>query len=83
MLEYQDFDAERQFSQLLNEVEQGEIIRITRGGNLVAVMCSPDRIQMTDQMEDFQNLKALRQNRPKNCVISQEEILQWKQEGRA
>jgi prevent-host-death family protein len=81
MLAYGAFEAKTHFSELLDRVQQGEWITITRHGKPVAVLCGADKIKQIEGNQAFERLKALRSATP--IRASRTELEQWKQEGRA
>ena len=80
MLEYGAFEAKTHFSELLDKVQQGELITITRHGKPVAVLCGTDKIRNIEMNHAFERLKQLRAASP--IQATREELEQWKQEGR-
>ena len=81
MLEYGAFEAKTHFSELLDKVQQGEFITITRHGKPVALLCGADKIKQLESNQAFERLKALRAAHPIRATRA--ELEQWKQEGRA
>ena len=80
MLEYGAFEAKTHFSELLNKVENGEQITITRRGKPVAILCQFDQHHARHHSEAFERLRQLRNQAPIRATL--EEMQQWKQEGR-
>jgi len=73
------FDAKTHLSQLLDRVEQGEIIEITRRGHPVA------RLVPCDQgvnIEGIERLISKVQKERGTYGISSKDIAKWKSEGR-
>lgn len=81
MLEYGAFEAKTHFSELLDKVQQGEFITITRHGKPVALLCGADKIKHIEANQALERLKALRAANPIRATRA--ELEQWKQEGRA
>lgn len=79
MKQIQASEAKAKFSELLDEVEQGETIAITRHGKVVARI-EPDREAAFRQSRAaMQRIMEARKTAPKVTV---EELLQWRDEGR-
>ncbi len=73
------FDAKTHFSQLLDEVEKGNSIEITRRGKLVARLGPPDVNR--DKEGLLRLVDRVREERG-TYGITAAEILDWKNEGR-
>jgi prevent-host-death family protein len=86
MKQIRSSDAKARFSELLDEVEQGETISITRHGKLIAHIL-PDDVYRQVKQEDH-NAKGRRailklmELRKKAGRATVEEILAWRDEGR-
>jgi antitoxin (DNA-binding transcriptional repressor) of toxin-antitoxin stability system len=80
MLEYGAFEAKTHFSELLDKVERGEQITITRRGKPVAILCRFDQHQPHNSQAAFERLRQLRNQAPIRATL--QEMQQWKQEGR-
>lgn len=80
MLEYGAFEAKTHFSELLDKVESGEQIIITRRGKPVAILCQFDPHHAQYHVKAFERLRQLRQQAPIRATL--EEMKQWRQEGR-
>jgi len=74
------FDAKTHLSQYLDEVQKGETIQITRRGKPVAVLV-PAETSLSSESEVDQVIHRVRE-RSAAYGISNEEISQWKKEGR-
>jgi len=61
IVEYQAADAEAKFAELLNEVERGRTVRITRHGKPIARLVPEEEVRRTEVAEAIERLKALRQ----------------------
>lgn len=78
MREIQASDAKAHLSRLLDEVERGETIVITRRGRPVARII-PEAGRSQHEIRDaIENIKELRKHTGK---VSIEEILAWRHEG--
>jgi prevent-host-death family protein len=73
------FEAKTHLSQLLDEVEQGGTIEITRRGRPVARLVSPYESDRADMDAFIHWVKETRAT----YNVSQSDIKQWKDEGRA
>ena len=60
ILEYQAADAKAKFAELLNEVERGRTIRITRHGKPIARLVPEEDARRVQVGEAIERLKALR-----------------------
>jgi prevent-host-death family protein len=79
MKRIQATEAKAKFSELLDQVEQGETIAITRHGKIVARI-SPNedaRLQRTRKA-----IKGILEIRKHTKPVTVEEIIAWKNEGR-
>ena len=71
--------AKAKFAELLDDVERGESIEITRHGRIVARL-TPDRdAKRADALSAMAEIRAARKNGPRATA---EEILAWRDEGR-
>jgi len=73
------FEAKTHLSQLLDRVENGETIEITRRGHPIArlVPCHP-----TNDRERIQKLIARVKEERGSCGITSKDIAAWKENGR-
>jgi prevent-host-death family protein len=71
--------AKAQFAELLDEVERGETVVITRHGKPVARLVPDEEARQARVREAIEGIKELRK-RTKPTTI--EEIIAWKNEGR-
>lgn len=78
MREIQASDAKAHLSQLLDEVERGETIVITRRGRAIARMIPESGPRQHEIRDAIENIKELRKHTGK---VSIEEILAWRHEG--
>ncbi|HEU0082308.1 MAG TPA: type II toxin-antitoxin system Phd/YefM family antitoxin [Bradyrhizobium sp.] len=72
-------DAKARFSELLDEVERGETLIITRHGKPIANLQPPDDVRRARARRAMEEVAAARKTAPRVTV---EEILQWHDEGR-
>ena len=79
MKQVQASDAKARLAELLDEVERGETIVITRHGKTIARLV-PESEQR--QHEIAQARAAIKAIRSKNKPVTREEILAWRDEGR-
>lgn len=70
--------TEADWSDLLDEVEKGETVVITRRGRAVARMVPEGPVAGAEEPDVFEEIKAFRKTLPK---ITIEEILAWRHEG--
>ena len=75
------FDAKTHLSQYLDEVAQGHCIEITRRGKPVAFLVPSDSVYPKEADID-QVIQRVRERRT-GYKVSQNEIQEWKAEGRA
>src|SRR5208282_4210819 len=61
ILEYQASDAKERFAELLDQVEQGRTVRITRHGKAIARLVPEPDARKAEVAEAIARLKALRQ----------------------
>jgi prevent-host-death family protein len=78
ILDFQASDAKAKFSELLDQVERGRTIRITRHGKPVARLVPERDIRASDVAEAIKDLYALREQLGKAPL---EEILASRHEG--
>ena len=79
MKQVQASAAKAHFSELLDEVERGETIAITRHGKRVARIVPEDSEREREIRQAMAEIEELRkQNKP----VTREEILAWRDEGR-
>ena len=79
MKHIQSSDAKARFSELLDEVEKGETLIITRHGKPIAHLQPPDDVRRARARRAMEEIAAARKTAPRVTV---EEILQWRDEGR-
>ena len=79
MKQIQSSEAKAQFSELLDQVERGETIIITRHGKPIARLVPDDEARRARVAEAIKGIKDLRKH-TKPATI--EEIIAWKNEGR-
>jgi prevent-host-death family protein len=79
MKQIQASRAKAQFAELLDDVERGEIVVITRHGKPIARLIPDDACKRDDIRHAIGQIKALRK-RVKPASV--EEILSWRDEGR-
>jgi prevent-host-death family protein len=60
ILEYQDSDAKAKWAELLDEVERGRTVRITRHGKAIARLVREPEISKAEVAQAIARLKALR-----------------------
>lgn len=79
MKQVQASAAKAHFSELLDEVERGETIVITRHGKQIARLVSEGNER---EREIRQAMEDIREMRKHNKPATREEILAWRDEGR-
>jgi prevent-host-death family protein len=72
-------DARARFAELLEEVERGETLVISRDGEPTADASSPEDGRRAEARKAIAQIKEARKTAPRVTV---EEILQWRDEGR-
>jgi prevent-host-death family protein len=78
ILEYQASDAKSKFAELLDQVERGWTVRITRHGKAIARIVPEEDVRRSEVAEAIERLKALRRQVGK---ASLDEILASRHEG--
>lgn len=71
------FEAKTHFSQLLNEVEGGAVVKISRRGKPIAVLKQDDAISRENSLHAIQKLRTLCKRK-----TTLEEITKLRDEGR-
>ena len=79
MRQVQSSIAKAQFSELLDEVERGETVIITRHGNPVARLV-PEKEARRAHVAGL--IERIREHRKHTKPVTVEEIIAWKNEGR-
>jgi prevent-host-death family protein len=72
-------EAKTHFAQLLDEVEKGETITITRHGRVIAQLLPDVQAKQERKNRAYERILELRKHTKKVTV---EEILAWRDEGR-
>jgi prevent-host-death family protein len=78
MREIQASEAKTHLPQLLDEIERGESIIITRHGRAIARLIPEDVVRRDGQTEAVERLKALRETMPR---VPLDELLAMRHEG--
>ena len=73
-------EAKNKLSQLLDRVERGEEVTITRHDEAVARLVSVKRPSLNDAKKTIEAMRALRAANP--VAVTSEEIGSWKNSGR-
>jgi prevent-host-death family protein len=79
MKQIQSSIAKAQFSELLDEVERGETVVITRHGKSIAWIV-PDKEARRERF--YRAVERMNARRKQNKPATVEEIIAWKNEGR-
>ena len=79
MKQIQASQAKAQFAELLDQVERGETVVITRRGKPIARLVREDDERRADALRAMAEIKELRKMAGRATV---EEILAWRDEGR-
>jgi prevent-host-death family protein len=79
MKHIQSSDAKARFSELLDQVEQGETIAITRHGKIIAHLAPDESVRQARIDSAIEGILELRK-RNKSATV--EEVISWKNEGR-
>jgi prevent-host-death family protein len=72
-------EAKARFSELLDEVEQGETITITRHGKVIAHILPDEAYRRARAKKAIEEIMEARKTAPR---VTTEEILAWRDEGR-
>ena len=78
ILEYQASDAKAKWAELLDEVERGRIVRITRHGKVIARLVPEADVRTAEVVEAIKALRKLREQVGKAPLA---EILASRHEG--
>jgi prevent-host-death family protein len=79
MKHIQASEAKAKFSELLDQVEQGETITITRHGKVIAHILPDDTYRKERVKKAIEGIMLARKTAPR---VTTEEILAWRDEGR-
>lgn len=79
MKQVQFSTAKAQLSDLIDEVERGESVQITRHGKPVARLIREDDARRADALRAMREIEEMRKTAPR---VTAEEILAWRDEGR-
>ena len=79
MKEIQASAAKARLAELLDEVERGETIVITRHGKAIARLVPDEASRREDARRAMAEIEAARKHAPR---VTTEEILAWRDEGR-
>jgi prevent-host-death family protein len=79
MIEVGTYEAKTRLSELLDEVEKGETVVITRHGKPVARLVAEEEVRRARVEAAIAEIKAIRATLPK---VTTEEIIEMKNEGR-
>jgi prevent-host-death family protein len=78
MLEIQASEAKTRLAELLDQVERGETILITRHGKPIARLIPNAQARETDRRAVIESIREFRNGQP---PVTVEEILAWRHEG--
>jgi prevent-host-death family protein len=79
MKQIQSSIAKAQFAELLDQVERGETIVITRHGKPIARLVPDEQARRARVAEAIEGIKELQKTGPRATM---DEIIAWKNEGR-
>jgi prevent-host-death family protein len=79
MKEIQASAAKARLAELLDEVERGETVVITRHGKAIARLVPDEEARREDARRAMAEIEAARKYAPR---VTKEEILAWRDEGR-
>ena len=79
MIQVGAFEAKTHFSEILREIEKGQVYHVTKHGKLVAIISSPENQRVQHVSEAFERLISLKK---KVNLGTLDEITNWKNEGR-
>jgi len=79
MKQVQASAAKARFSELLDEVERGETVVITRHGKAIATLMPRSEQRQREVAQAIAEIKELRKRMPR---VTRDEILAWRDEGR-
>lgn len=75
------FEAKTHFSQLLNEVEAGAVIHITRRGKSVAILTSENFHKTRNSIKALERISKRRKNINEKQMFSIDDIQSFRNEG--
>lgn len=77
-------EAKNRLSELLDRVEKGERVQITRHGKVVATLVGDEEAKHADAMQAVEEIRKLKEAYKDKVQppITIEEILSWRDEGR-
>lgn len=79
MKQIQFSTAKAQLSELIDDVERGETVQITRHGKPVARLIPEEDARRADALRAMREIAEMRKTAPR---VTAEEILAWRDEGR-
>jgi prevent-host-death family protein len=79
MREIQASAAKARLAELLDQVERGETVVITRHGKAIARLVPDEEARRADARRAMAEIEAARKHAPR---VTKEEILAWRDEGR-
>ena len=79
MKQVQFSTAKAQLSDLIDDVERGETVQITRHGKPVARLIREEDARRADALRAMREIEEMRKTAPR---VTAEEILAWRDEGR-
>ena len=79
MKQVQFSTAKAQLSDLIDEVERGETVQITRHGKPVVRVIREEDARRADALRAMKEIEEMRKTAPR---VTAEEILAWRDEGR-
>jgi prevent-host-death family protein len=79
MKQVQAAAAQACFAELLDEVERGETVVITRLGKPIARLIPDQEVTRQEAMRAMAEIEEMRKHAPR---VTKEEILAWRDEGR-
>ena len=79
MKQIQASEAKAKLAELLDDVEGGEIVVITRHGKPIARLVPEDKARRDEARRAIEEIKAAQKNAPRATI---KEIIAWKNEGR-
>lgn len=79
MKQVQFSTAKAQLSELIDDVERGETVQITRHGKPVVRLVREEDARRADALRAMKEIEEMRKTAPR---VTAEEILAWRDEGR-
>jgi prevent-host-death family protein len=73
-------ELKAKLSEILGDVERGEVVGVTRHGRTIARITPEPAIDAREVAKAIEEMRSLRKNRPKTGITI-DEILAWRHDG--